>query len=64
MKLMKVSEFRRTYFTEGSIPDVKTIKKAIDNGELVGQTIGNMYYVDVDRLGTSNNPLVNKVLAA
>ncbi|WP_268928141.1 MULTISPECIES: hypothetical protein [Gammaproteobacteria] len=43
---------------------MKTLKKCIDEGELPGQRIGTIYYVDLDRLKVSNNPLVNRVLAA
>jgi hypothetical protein len=64
MKLMKATRFRTRYFEKGSQPDMKTIKKWIDDGEVPGQVMGAIYYVDLDRLKVSNNPLVNKVLAA
>ena len=64
MKLMKATQFRQRYFEKGSEPDMKTLKKCIDEGELPGKRIGTIYYVDLDRLERSNNPLVNKVLAA
>ena len=64
MKLMKATQFRTRYFEKGSEPDMKTLKKCIDEGELTGQRIGTIYYVDLDRLKVSNNPLVNRVLAA
>lgn len=64
MKLMKATKFQTAYFEKGSEPDMKTLKKWIEEGELPGQRIGTIYYVDVDRLKVSNNPLVNKVLAA
>lgn len=64
MKLMKATQFRTKYFEKGSEPDMKTIKRCIEDGELPGQRIGTIYYVDLDRLKQSNNPLVNKVLAA
>lgn len=64
MNLMKATKFRTEYFAKGSEPDMKTLKKCIDDGELPGRRIGTIYYVDLDRLEKSNNPLVNKVLAA
>lgn len=64
MNLMKATKFRTEYFAKGSEPDIKTLKKCIDDGELPGRRIGTIYYVDLDKLERSNNPLVNKVLAA
>jgi len=64
MKLMKATQFRKRYFEKGSEPDMKTLKGWIDEGRIPGQQLGTIYYVDLDRLTLSNNPLVNKVLAA
>jgi len=64
MKLIKATKFRTKFFERGSEPDIKTLKRYIDDGELPGQRIGTIYYVDLDRLKVSNNPLVSKVLAA
>lgn len=61
MALMKVSQYRREHFAEGSRPSVNTIKKWVDNGEVYGKVIGGMYYVDPDKIVTAN-PLVDKVL--
>jgi len=64
VKLMKATQFRIRYFEKGSEPDMKTLKKLIEEGDLPGQKMGTIYYVDLDRIKVSSNPLVNKVLAA
>lgn len=64
MKLMKATRFREEYFAKGSEPSMNTLKKLIDDGDLPGRKIGTIHYVDLDRLSQSNNPLVNRVLAA
>lgn len=64
MKLIKATQFRTRYFEKGSEPDMKTLKRLIDEGELPGQKFGTIYYIDLDRIKVSKNPLVNRVLAA
>lgn len=64
MKLMKATQFRTRYFEKGSEPDIKTLKKWIDDGDIPGKVMGSIYYVDLDRMSKSDNPLVNRVLAA
>lgn len=64
MKLMKATKFRTEHFAPGSEPSINTVKKLIDEGELPGRKIGTIYYVDLDKLNRSENPLVNRVLAA
>lgn len=61
MALMKVSQYRKQCFVEGSQPSVNTIKRWIDDGELPGEIIGGMYYVEVDRVKPVN-PMLLKVL--
>ncbi|MGB1951676.1 MAG: hypothetical protein ACPHQ9_12965 [Marinobacter sp.] len=64
MKLMKATRFREEYFAKGSEPSMNTLKKLIDEGGLPGRKIGVIHYVDLDQLSKSDNPLVNRVLAA
>jgi len=64
VKLMKATQFRTRYFEKGSEPDIKTLKKWIDDGDIPGKVMGSIYYVDLDRMSKSDNPLVNRVLAA
>jgi hypothetical protein len=63
-KLIKATQFRTRYFEKGSEPDIKTVKRWIDEGDVPGEVMGATYYVDLNRWGGSKNPLVNKVLAA
>lgn len=64
MKLIKATQFRTRYFEKGSEPDIKTLKKWIDDGDIPGKVMGSIYYVDLDRMSKSDNSLVNRVLAA
>ncbi|WP_292957361.1 MULTISPECIES: hypothetical protein [unclassified Neptuniibacter] len=57
-KLMKISQFRETFFAEGSAPTVKTIKKLILTGELTGKTLGSTQYVVIDEKVTTYDPTV------
>jgi hypothetical protein len=58
---MRVSEYRRTYFTPDSMPSVNTVKKWIKNGDVAGEVIGGNYYVNMNKVIAANH-LVNKVL--
>lgn len=64
MRMIKATKFRIEYFHPGSEPDMKTLKRFIDDGELPGRKIGTIYYIDLDRIKVSSSPLVNKVLSA
>ena len=57
-KLMRISQFRETFFAEGSAPTVKTIKKLILTGELTGKKLGNTQYVVIDEKVTTYDPTV------
>ncbi|MGH1430679.1 MAG: hypothetical protein ACRBB4_06135 [Neptuniibacter sp.] len=57
-KLMRISQFRETFFTEGSAPTAKTIKKLILTGELTGKTLGKTQYVVIDEKVTTYDPTV------
>jgi hypothetical protein len=63
-KLMKTSEYRIKYFTEGSRPCQATINRWIERGDLPGTKIGSSYYVDVGKTDLTGNPLVDAVLMA
>jgi hypothetical protein len=64
MLLIKATKFRKEYFKPGSEPDMKTLKKLIDEGDLPGQKWGSIYYIDLDKIKVSKSPLVNRILAA
>ncbi|MBD1553580.1 hypothetical protein [Pseudomonas typographi] len=61
-RLMEVSEYRKLRYAGGK-PSVQQIKKWIDEGELVGEVRGGMYFVDLHAacLG-SNDPLLAQML--
>ena len=46
--LMKITEYREQRFTKGSAPDLRTLKRLIDEGELAGKRLGKIYYIEVD----------------
>lgn len=49
MRLAKLSEFRRLYFTETSAPSPETLRAMIDRGEIPGgRKFGGRYFVDLD----------------
>jgi hypothetical protein len=62
-RLMKLSQYREEYFVTGSAPAASTLRRMIEDGELPGERIGKVYYVNVSNLGTGNH-LVDMVLQA
>ena len=48
MRLIKLSEFRKKFFIQGSAPAKDTIIRQIENQNIKGQRIGHQYYIDVD----------------
>ena len=63
-RLMKTAEYADRYFCEGSKPAASTIRRWIENGDLPGERIGKVYYVDVGKLEKTGNQLVDRVLQA
>jgi hypothetical protein len=47
-KLISLAQYRNKRFVSGSAPDVRTLKKMINEGELAGKQVGKIYYVEVD----------------
>ena len=63
--LMTITQYQRSYFAEGSRPSRNTVKSRIENGDIYGEKIGGMWYVDPDRkVVKTNNELVLRVLCA
>lgn len=60
-QLMCVSEYRETFFVGDKKPDVSTIKRWITKGQLKGEKIGNMWFVDIST-PEPDNDLINRVL--
>jgi hypothetical protein len=46
---MKINEYRKQRFALGSAPDLRTLKRLVDEGELAGKRLGKTYYVEVDK---------------
>lgn len=63
-KLMKISQYQRQFFCPGSEPELSTLRKWINNGDLPGVIIGRNFYIDVNKLDLTGNPLVDAVLEA
>jgi predicted dehydrogenase len=47
--LMKITDYREQRFARSSAPDLRTLKRLIDNGELAGKRLGKIYYIEVDK---------------
>lgn len=61
-RLMEVGEYRKLRYV-GKKPSLQQLKKWIDEGEVVGEVTGGMYFVDIQAaiLG-SNDPLLAQML--
>ncbi|NHW99944.1 hypothetical protein [Pseudomonas koreensis] len=61
-RLMEVGEYRKLRYA-GNKPSLQQLKKWIDEGEIVGEITGGMYFVDIQAavLG-SNDPLLAQML--
>ena len=46
-----LSKYREHAYPPGARPDVRTLRRRIDNGELPGKLEGKRYYVRVDASG-------------
>jgi len=46
----------------GSAPDLRTIKRLIDECEIVGSKIGKKYYVEVDDYYRECSPIEHELL--
>jgi len=63
MLLVDLVTFRLTYFA-GQRPDLRTMRRWIDSGQLPGVVIAGWYYVDVMALERrTGDPLVDKFLS-
>jgi len=62
-RLMEVSEYRELRFAGGK-PSLQQLKKWIDEGVIVGEVKGAMYFVDLNaELTGSTDPLLQKMMA-
>ena len=62
-RLMEVGEYRALRFA-GVKPSLHQLKKWIDEGVIVGEVKGEMYFVDLNaELTGSTDPLLQKMMA-
>jgi hypothetical protein len=61
-KLVSIVEYREKRFMTGSAPDLRTIKRLIDESELVGRKIGKKYFVEVDSFYREVSPIEHELL--
>lgn len=62
-RLMEVGEYRALRFAGGK-PSLHQMKKWIDEGVIVGEVKGAMYFVDLNaELTGSTDPLLQKMMA-
>ena len=48
MNLIKASQFAADYFEENSKPDMRTLKKWVQDNHVPGVFIGDRLYIDID----------------
>ncbi|WP_320152139.1 hypothetical protein [uncultured Tolumonas sp.] len=66
MKLMKAKRWADREFASGSQPDLKTMKKWVESGEIAGKIIGGTVYVyeyQLAGLSISTTKTVHQLLA-
>lgn len=62
-RLIEAGEYRKLRYA-GDKPSLQQIKKWIDEGVIVGEVKGDMYFVDLNaELTGSDNPLLQKMMA-
>ena len=54
--LVKASNWIVETFAEGSRPDIKTVKRWINSGEIEGKHIGKQLYIVVEKNEGINDP--------
>lgn len=61
--LMKITDYREQRFALGSAPDLRTLKRLIDDGELAGKRLGKIYYVEVDKQLNEFSPIERRLMS-
>jgi hypothetical protein len=61
-RLVSIVEYREKRFMTGSAPDLRTIKRLIDENELVGRKIGKKYFIEVDAYYRECSPIEFELL--
>jgi hypothetical protein len=61
-RLMEAGEYKKLRFAGGK-PSIQQLKKWIEEGTVVGEVKGDMYFVDLmAEINGSNDPLLAKML--
>ena len=61
-RLIEASEYKKLRYV-GSKPSLQQLKKWIEEGEIIGEVTGGMYFVDVQAaVMGSNDPLLAQML--
>lgn len=61
-RLMEVGEYRKLRYV-GNKPSLQQLKKWIEEGEIIGEITGGMYFVDIQAaIMGSNDPLLAQML--
>ena len=61
-RLMEASEYRKLRYAGGK-PSLQQLKKWIEEGEVLGEVKGGMYFVDLQAaIMGSNDPLLTQML--
>ena len=62
-RLMEAGEYRKLRYAGGK-PSLQQLKKWIEDGVIVGEVKGDMYFVDLNaELTGSTDPLLQKMMA-
>lgn len=61
--LLTVPQFQKKHFEPGSEPSLRTVKRWIDQGLIVGEKIGGTWYIEANSFRAPNKQLVQRVLA-
>lgn len=61
MALIKAETYRKEYFLPGEAPDIRTIRRAIDTGELPGKFLFGKYWVSVANPEDVISPLAKRI---
>ena len=65
MKLIKLSQYQRTRWVEGSAPSMATLRRRCEQGEYPALRDGKLWYIDLDQMPDAGiDSLVQKVLNA
>lgn len=59
---MKLTDYMKQRFASGSAPDLRTLQRVIDDGEICGKRIGKKYFIEVDAQCNELTPLEKELM--